>query len=417
MPGGFLQQIPSSDLPPTIKEEVPRPKSEPYMPKESGPLIDSNSALGLPSELESLPHLDLSDDTAMLLGEASRMDEVDDLAQFGLEPESHIALAENGDQGALLSEDDLAELQDSHTTSVTPKPVATDGSVRSLLAEMFGIEHLGQEAHHDDAGSPETSESELATAPSSTDQEERQTEPAGEMSDDDTIAEYMERLLARSRRGSSDESTVVVPAMVPSMEASRQTIAPAETPSVEDLDLSHLTGTESVVVPVHPVGPMVPRAKVNPNELRIRNEYLREVANRSARLALARHRQRQQRSARLFKGTVAVASLALGGSIFGGLVGGGDLRTLYGIVALGISVFMGGSLSLDIWQIRKIRRSANQERRPSSGNKAAAEESSLSSDHAQGNSEPAADAAENHDTTAIIHQAVVAAEQANTTEQ
>ena len=413
--GGFLNQIPSSDLPPTIKEEVPRPKSEPYFPTESGPLISSNSALGLPSELESLPHLDLSDDTAMLLGEASRMDDVADLSQLGLEAENHVALADSGEQGALLSEDDLAELQDSHSIGEHPRGVAGDGSVRSLLAEMFGIDNLGADAHDAPAEGAAAPAAEEPNAAFSADSASHGAELSDEVSDDDTIAEYMERLLARSRKGGGEEPTKIIPAMVPSLESSQKTIAPVETP-VEELDLSHIAGMEPSIVPVHPVGPMVPRAKVNPNELRIRNEYLREVANRSARLALARHRQRQQRSARLFKGTVAVASLALGGSIFGGLVGGGELRSLYGLVALGISGFMGGSLALDFWQIRKMRQSANQERRHSPDNKPSSGSTPMNDD-VEDHHDPIADEGDNHDTTAIIHQAVVAAEKATTTEE
>jgi uncharacterized protein (DUF3084 family) len=347
----YLQQVPSSDLPPSMKEEVVRPKSEPYFPTESGPLINSNSALGLPSELESLPNLDLSDDTAMLLGEASRMDEVDRYDQFGLETEGGVAVASPGEMGALLSEDDLAELQDSHHANEAPPKAEGDGSVRSLLAEMFGIDDLGNGAETpvETAESSETPADDSATAVA-------EPEPEAELSDDDTIAEYMERLLARSRKGGPEAPVTSVPAMAPSVETSRRTVAPKET-SVEELDLSLVNG-EQTVTPVHPVGPMVPRAKVDPSEQRIRNEYLREVANKSARLALARHKQRQQRSARLFKGAVAAASLALGGAILGGVVSGSRLQSLYGIVALGISVFMGGSLGLDFWSIRKLRRSA-----------------------------------------------------------
>ena len=381
-PGMYMLPPPVGEAPQqklNPADDVPRPKAEPFFPTQSGPLINKISALGLPSELESLPNLDLSDDTSSLLGMATRMDDEAGLGMYGEMdtcPEAGgVAVEQCPENGALLSEDDLAELQESQTDSEerSSRPVEP-GNVRSLLAEMFGIAELAQtetepavdgpasttdSAPAEDGNSIDLSGLNLEMPPApeaaASAAEASAAEPAAEpeMSDDDSISQYMEKLLARSRPGGGVSPTVVVAA--PSVESAQKTLAPAGT-SVEDLDLSQLTETDGETHPVHPVGPMVPRAKVDPNELRIRNDFLREVANKTARLALARHRQRQQRTNRLFKAAVTTASLALGGAILSGIAGGNRLQNVHAYVAIGIGLFMGSSLAQDLLRIRKAKR-------------------------------------------------------------
>jgi hypothetical protein len=384
--GMYMLAPPAGGFPPAKvdpSEDVPRPKADPFLPTESGPLINKASALGLSSELESLPNLDLSDDTSSLLGLATRMDEETGFGMFGeLDPCTNlggVAVESCSENEALLSEDDLAELQESHSDSEerSSRP-AEPGNVRSLLAEMFGIAELAtaEEATPEegetsstggDAGdevspigaaeidqfahrSSETPDSSAQAAPAP---EKTEPEAEPELSDDESISLYMEKLLARSRPGGGVAPTVVVSA--PSVESAQKTLAPVG-PSVDELDLSHLMPGDSESHAVHPVGPMVPRAKVDPNELRIRNDFLREVANKTARLALARHRQRLQRTSRLFKAAVTTASLALGGAILSGIAGGNRLQNIHAYVAIGIGLFMGSSLAQDLLRIRKTRR-------------------------------------------------------------
>ncbi len=281
--------------------------------------------------------------------------------------------------GALLSLSDIDSLVQ---PKVEPKPApvtltAQDAEnptqVRSLLAEMFGIKDLKAEPVGPDNAVPANDPRNEATAteespfdfgePAATAEPEtvtrsapepepaREPEPEPEPAAEDSISEYMERLLARNKKGGSGA------APSPAKSAAESRLLPAKSTKVEDLDLSGLTSETKSDDDTdnEPAPPPVPRERVNPEELRVRHEFLRELANQSARQALALYRERQERLNRYFKGATCTAALGLSGFVLGGFSGAGGLQSIHGWIALGIAGFMGTSLGFDIQQLRKMK--------------------------------------------------------------
>lgn len=281
--------------------------------------------------------------------------------------------------GALLSLDDVESLVQPKAEpkpapkSLTPEMVENPTQVRSLLAEMFGMKDLPQHENADGepGGEPSASGQDVTESgdepgpsdieePSSekVEEPEAQAEPEAE----ESISDYMERLLARNRKGGGGASA---PASTAKPAASESRLLPASPARVEDLDLSHVTGGSKPEVDEEPAPAPIPRERVNPEELRVRHEFLRELANQSARQALALYRERQQRLNRYFKGATCAAGLGLAGFVLGGFSGAGGLQAIHGWIALGIAGFMGTSLGIDIHGLRKMKAHAKGKRRES----------------------------------------------------
>jgi chromosome segregation ATPase/pSer/pThr/pTyr-binding forkhead associated (FHA) protein len=272
--------------------------------------------------------------------------------------------------GALFSMSDIESLvQQKVEPKPAPKILTQEESenpkeVRSLLAEMFGIKDLQSTPESDgsvdaaagDAPSGDSVAEESGTNPEVNDDDseatveetESPTEPAAE----ESISDYMERLLARNRKGGGGAAA---PSSSAKPAASESRLLPAKQTRVEDLDLSQVTGGTKSEEESEPAPPPVPRERVNPEELRVRHEFLRELANQSARQALALYRERQQRTGRYFKGATCAAGLGLATFVLGGFSGVGGLQAIHGWVALGVAGFMGASLGVDIRGLRKMQ--------------------------------------------------------------
>jgi hypothetical protein len=109
--------------------------------------------------------------------------------------------------------------------------------------------------------------------------------------EEDSIAAYMARMLARNRRGGDDEPE---PVTVTSREPERRTAAPVSSPVTAD-DEAEPARRE----------PSAPRKKIDKDATRAELQSFRQVANLSARTALAKHTWRTTKTELTIQTTLA----------------------------------------------------------------------------------------------------------------
>ena len=188
------------------------------------------------------------------------------------------------------------------------KPLTKEASLRSHLASLFGIpmtpspaEEIAREYPVETAtDAPQTPiespleepapEAESAASEPAAEPEEETEESAG---GDDSVAEYMERLLARSRRTTNDAPGA----------------APVKRAVAKPKPVEAVVTTEAV--PAELVTPAA-RKTLNPEErelLRANLDSFREVANLNARMSVARHKTHRMHSQ--LKIRVAICAVAI----------------------------------------------------------------------------------------------------------
>ena len=141
--------------------------------------------------------------------------------------------------------------------------------------------------------------------------------------EEDSIAAYMERLLARNRMGSfSDESAASPSAPKPAVVAA----ASVANQPVETDTASVSSDTEPAAVATTPTIPLPlpePRQRVDKDEVRAALQSFRKVANQSARSAIAKHSSKALRGEVSTQGVLAgLAGIAAGAYLLPPLWGG-----------------------------------------------------------------------------------------------
>lgn len=147
---------------------------------------------------------------------------------------------------------------------------------------------------------PETPAPEIPVPAAIADEVTAET-PAHDESHPDSVAKYMEQLLARVRQSN--------PAVPP----------PATSASEFESD-SGVTGTATDAAEPLRVGPVIPKRVVDKDELRAQTSSLREVANRSARVAIAKSSRRRGKTELTAKGVLTVLTLGIAGLLSGAVV-------------------------------------------------------------------------------------------------
>jgi hypothetical protein len=136
--------------------------------------------------------------------------------------------------------------------------------------------------------------------------------------DESSIAEYMDRLLNRARRGRSD---VDAPTPTPSRAAhprpaAPRTTVPASAPQTPSTPSVQATGESSVVVAAVELPPQRVRPRQNTQEIREGIHQLRMIANLSAHEALSKYFWKRHRSAFTLKLMLVILSFALAGALY-----------------------------------------------------------------------------------------------------
>jgi hypothetical protein len=174
--------------------------------------------------------------------------------------------------------------------------------------------------------------------------------------DRDSVAAYMEQLLARSRNWKDGQSSSM-PWQPPARETRPTTAAPA-TSVAKNPVVQPAAPVERVVEPAKPLVPLEelgPSHRQDKDAVRAHLASMREVANLTARTAIARHTWRKHRSMLAVKFTLAAVSFAFA-FVLGvtGLFGGGS----YGIYvwsSIAVGCVMVLELGRTMMQLRRAK--------------------------------------------------------------
>lgn len=232
------------------------------------------------------------------------------------------------------------------------------GSLRAELAKLFdlpgapqghhpepsGLEAIGPSSEADD-DSPGDSFSEELSAQTAVPREpaaqlpSRSASPAApeenetSSEDDQSVSAYMNRLLNRLNRGSGDPLEPV---------ETRPAPAPAVSPRAQETIAETVSQTLVSEEPRAPAPP--PRKPVDRTSDRLQVSSFREVANLSARTAVARHQWQRLRSVVTMKAILSAACLLTGAILSFGPLIGGQRMWLQGAACLILGVFAGYDL-------------------------------------------------------------------------
>jgi len=155
--------------------------------------------------------------------------------------------------------------------------------------------------------------------------------------EDSSIASYMESLLARNR-GTSNSSGVSEfrPVQPPKPEASQ----PEQREQQDQQQDQRESAETGAAEPAVDLEPPQPKYQQNKEAVRANLNSLREVANLSARSAIATHTGKQLRGKVLVKVILATASFGVAGALLTSRLWSSTSYTFYGSVALGIGCVM-----------------------------------------------------------------------------
>lgn len=178
-------------------------------------------------------------------------------------------------------------------------------------------------------------------------------EPEGQVEEEDSISAYMERLLARNRQvtgGSAapvEESSTINPVDGPET-------APGESSINQDQSSD---GTDEAESQPEKWLDETPRHRQNRDQVRAEVQVLRQIANQSARSAVATASRRDVRKQVIVKTTASI--LALGSGVAALLL---DISLPFGLVVLGIGIMFSIDLGLTIFrnwkQLRDVQKAA-----------------------------------------------------------
>ena len=198
-----------------------------------------------------------------------------------------------------------------------------------------------------------TSEENIEIDPSAASNTAEAFEPEEPSDEENSISAYMERLLARNRQVTGDSPTPV---------ESRSTAATAE-PKPSSNALSTNAGHETE--PPTPAEEQRenwleknPRHRQNRDQVRAEVQVLRQIANQSARSAVATASRRDIRKQVIVKMTASILALTSGVAAL--LL---DVSMLFGLTVLTIGLLFSGDLTLTIFRnwkyVRDIKRAAS----------------------------------------------------------
>jgi hypothetical protein len=151
--------------------------------------------------------------------------------------------------------------------------------------------------------------------------------------DDQSVSAYMNRLLNRLNRGGSVPLEPV---------ESKPAPAPAPIPQVPEAIIEAASQPPVLEEPRTPAPP--PRKPIDRTNDRIQVSSFREVANLSARTAVARHQWQRLRSVVTMKAVLSAACLLTGAILSFGPLIGGQRMWLQGAACLILGVFAGYDL-------------------------------------------------------------------------
>lgn len=269
-----------------------------------------------------------------------------------------LALGDLFDEDAAPATSDVAE-----EVSVDPseglddageeEPLSTDTDpnvrdLRSRLAEMFdmpgdapkdvgGPEALVEEANESVVGNSDGMDAVMSSfdaldEESVDESPELATEPEAEGShEDDSVQAYMERLLARNRRDGAPAATYAAPAPKPA--------EPERAPAPEPI-------AEEPIDSMEPVGTPEPKHRQDHAAVRANIDSLREVANLSARTAIASYTWKQLKGTILAKGMLFLVFAGLAVVLLSSPWWSVRTYGISGFVALAAAIVMG-------WELRR----------------------------------------------------------------
>ena len=218
----------------------------------------------------------------------------------------------------------------------TPKDTKS-AAVRSALADMFGMSRNMLD-------SPATVDAEPEEAPRAIEPEPpRASAPAAPPSkkpelqledaqNPDSVAAYMEQLLARNRKPSSGPVESYAPRPV---ERPRQPSVIADLAAAQ----SDEQPAGETVEPAPAPAPR-PRRPHDKDALRANLDTMREVANLSARKALESHARKRVKGMVVAKTLLAVSAFAVAAAIFGAPLLGFRVNAIYGWIVVAIGAFV-----------------------------------------------------------------------------
>jgi hypothetical protein len=242
------------------------------------------------------------------------------------------------------------QIPGSSTNLPSSTPVETPEALRfrAQLAEMFNVdlsaraaaaaadhEHLHQSTANVQDVAEETSPPESA-------------EPDPVLRDDDSVDSYMQRLLARTRRANDgDQMAASDDAPLPSW-AKQQHVTSAEGGASAQTAPAEKEAAKPPKEQPQIDVPAIERAPLNLVKIREGIDCLRQVANNSARSAIARSKWKRIRARFAFKMMLAVVAFAIGITILAGqwaltLAG----ISIWGWVSIGLGLALGLALLKD----------------------------------------------------------------------
>lgn len=289
---------------------------------------------------------------------------------------------------------DTLDAPSDETVSQAPESQEQVSELRDTLASMFGIqkdEMAVQQPGAGDSGAmaPSRDESadhmpQMSSEPklpefpqaeaegAATEQAEAVAErastgdsPAAE-AEDDSIAAYMERLLARNRSSSrqsgvSDFHAVTAQSPPPTQPAPKQETPPAAAPETVESPIE----VPQVVQPINDsTDPPQPKHQQDKEAARANLNSLREVANLSARSAIAKHTGKQLRGKALLKFVLSGTAFAVAAVLLTSRLWATGNYTLYGWAALSIGIVMAIELARSTRLLRRSNKAGDEPKRP-----------------------------------------------------
>ncbi len=175
--------------------------------------------------------------------------------------------------------------------------------------------------------------------------------PPTASAEEDSIAAYMERLLARNRMGSEPSAAAPVEPPPPRVVAPEPTMPQYETPVVGSESSDDALNDTSSTLPENTTA-LDNRPRVDKDEVRATLQSFRQVANLSARSALAQHSTKTLRGELVVQGILTgVAGLAAG-TCWCGPLWGGSIQPLPGTICLIAAGWMGWQISRSVNRLK-----------------------------------------------------------------
>lgn len=254
-----------------------------------------------------------------------------------------------------------ARLAEMFSFDLTPNP--TESTADYPPDEDYQNDVEAPAAHYDESPQEDAEELEQSAMPTRYQEPEHIPAPAS-YSDEpvadeyDSVESYMQRLLDRNRKSHAGEEPGQERYVSQSTSsATRSSRTPAQPPNVSEFDDS-VTNNQKQTAPVAEVErTYAPRDPVDTLKMRAGLDSLRQVANISARHAIARSKWKKMRTRVALQSALTGGACLLGLSILTGKWLGVLGTNLWGWVALAIAAVLGSKVAMDIrWIYQGERR-------------------------------------------------------------